>query len=578
MMRTALRSQAALFSFAAQGASHGSRGGKESMATRELPQAQAAPTGLGLSGRDALIPMIGIALVILLSALDQTIVATALPSVIAELQGFELYAWVATSYLLTSTVMVPVMGKLGDLYGRKPFLMAAIVIFVGASAMAGASTSMLFLIISRAIQGIGAGMLQATAFASVGDMFPQPERRARWQGVTTGTFGLASVFGPSLGGVMTDHLGWRSVFYVNLPIGILAIVMIWMTLPANLSPRAAQARIDWGGTATIVAAISALLLAVEWGGSAYAWASPQIIGLLAVALLAFAGFFIIERRVPEPLMPLDLFGNRIIALCSAISLLLGFALFALTFYIPLFAQGALAMSASSAGALLTPLVAFMAVGSLTSGQIFARVGRFRTLMLVGAGLLLVGTFLITQVSTQVNTLLLGAELALCGIGVGLQLPMLTVIVQSSVPRSRLGVSTAMVQFLRLMGSTLSTAVVGALVSGVFVATLAASAPAGTDARLLSAFHDPQALVSEQTRAELSAVAQQLGPDGPTQLAQLIAQAQDALAVGIRTGFMVSLASAVLILILVLMIDERAVQRQEPMSAADLPLDSGAHAL
>jgi MFS family permease len=194
----------------------------------------------GMSGMPALLAMIGISLTVLLAALDQTIVGTALPRIVSELHGFQLYPWVATSYLLTSTIMVPIMGKFGDLYGRKPFLLAAIVIFVGASAACGAATSMLFLILGRGLQGIGAGMLQATAFTSVGDMFPQPERRARWQGIITSTFGLASVVGPSLGGLMTDSLGWRSVFYVNLPIGILAIVVLIFTLPAKLSPRAPQ--------------------------------------------------------------------------------------------------------------------------------------------------------------------------------------------------------------------------------------------------------------------------------------------------------------------------------------------------
>lgn len=531
----------------------------------------------GLSGRPAFLAMIGIALVILLSALDQTIVATALPSVIAELQGFELYAWVATSYLLTSTVMVPIMGKLGDLYGRKPFLLAAIVVFVGASAMAGAATSMLFLILARAIQGIGAGMLQATAFASVGDMFPQPERRARWQGLITGTFGLASVVGPSLGGIMTDTFGWRSVFYVNLPVGILAIVMIWLMLPANLSPRSAHARIDWAGAATITTAVSALLLAVEWGGSEYAWASPQIIGLLTLFAASLAAFLLIELRVAEPLMPLDLFRNKTIALCVAISFLVGFTLFALTFYTPLLAQGALGLSASAAGAVLTPLVACMAIGSLTSGQIFARVRRIRPMMLVGAVLLLVGTFLVTQLTTGVNRIQLGIELGLCGIGVGMLLPMITVLVQSTVPRQRLGVSTATVQFLRLVGSTLSTAVVGTLVAGVFATQVVAQAPATIDPQLVAAFHDPQALVSQQSRAQLGALAQQLGESGPAQLQQLLTIGQNALAMGVRTGFYVSFGAALLVLLLVFFIDESALRRGPP-TPSDLPIDGGAHAL
>jgi EmrB/QacA subfamily drug resistance transporter len=540
----------------------------------QVPQSQ--PRSEGLYGTPALLAMIGIAMVILLSALDQTIVGTALPSVIAELKGFDLYAWVATSYLLTSTIMVPIMGKLGDLYGRKRFLLAAIVIFVAASAAAGAANSMVFLIVSRAVQGIGAGMLQATAFASVGDMFPQAERRARWQGIITGTFGLASVVGPSLGGIMTDSLGWRSVFYVNLPIGILAIVMIWLTLPANLSPRVPNARIDWGGAATITVGISALLLAVEWGGAQYAWGSPQILGLLALGLVALVGFLLIERRAPEPLLPLDLFRNRMIALCAGMSLLVGFALFALVFFTPLLAQGALNLTPSAAGAVLTPLVACMAVGSLLSGQIFARVGKARPMMLTGVALVVLGTLLLTRVTTDINHLLLSVELGMCGVGVGMLMPMLTVLVQSSVERRRLGVSTAMVQFVRLMGSTMGTALVGALVTAVYAAQVLNLAPPETDPRLLAAFHDPQALVSPQSQQQVRALAEQLGPDKVRELEALLVSSRDALTAGVRSGYMLAFGAMVLVLVLVFFIDDRSLRRTDVRSDEVDP--SSMHAL
>lgn len=511
------------------------------------------PPDAGLHGTPALLAMFGIMAVVLLSALDQTIVGTALPRVVAELQGFSLYAWVATSYLLTSTVMVPIMGKMGDLYGRKPFLLASVIIFVGASAAAGASQSMIFLILARGVQGIGAGMLQATAFTSVSDMFPQPERRARWQGLITSTFGIASVVGPSLGGVMTDTLGWRSVFYVNLPIGILAIALIWFMLPANLSPRTPKARIDWAGSATITLAISAFLLAVEWGGEVMPWFSPTIIGLLAFCVVMLGVFAYIERRAPEPLIPFDLFKHRTIAISSLISLLIGFALFALVYYTPLLFQGGLGLSPSAAGALQTPLAVCTAVGSLASGQIFARIRQMKPLMLTGATLLVIGTGLLLGVNAHISPTLLSAELALTGIGVGMQLPLLTIVVQSIVPRQRLGVGTSAIQFLRLIGSTVGTAVVGAAVNGIYAAQMAAAIPAGADPRIASAFESPQTLINPEAQAQMQALGQQLGPDGAAQIQQLIAASHSALIAGIRVGYIMALVAAVLVLLLLLVL-------------------------
>lgn len=511
------------------------------------------PPDAGMHGTAALLAMLGIMAVVLLAALDQTIVGTALPRIVAELQGFGLYAWVATSYLLTSTVMVPIMGKMGDLYGRKPFLLLAVVIFISASAAAGASQTMIFLIIARGVQGIGAGMLQATAFTSVSDMFPQPERRARWQGLITSTFGIASVVGPSLGGVMTDALGWRSVFYVNLSIGILAIAVIWFTLPADLSPRQPKARIDWAGSATITLAISAFLLAVEWGGEVMPWFSPTIIGLLAFFVVMLSVFVYIERHAPEPLMPLDLFKNRTIVLSSIISLLIGFALFALVYYTPLLFQGGLGLSPSAAGAYQTPLAVCTAIGSLASGQIFARIRQMKPLMLTGASFLIVGTALLLGVGAQSSPALLSVELALTGFGVGMQLPLLTILVQSIVPRERLGVGTSTIQFLRLIGSTVGTAVVGAAVNGIYAARMVASIPAGTDARVASAFESPQALINPQVREQIQTLGQQLGQDGAAQIQHLIAASHSALIGGIRVGYIMALVVAVLVLLLLLML-------------------------
>lgn len=511
------------------------------------------PPEAGLHGHPALLAMFGITAVILLAALDQTIVGTALPRVVAELGGFEQYAWVATAYLLTSTIMVPIMGKIGDLYGRKPFLLAAIVVFVGASALAGAARSMLWLIGARGIQGIGAGMLQAMAFTSVGDMFPQPERRARWQGLIISTFAIASVVGPSLGGIMTDTLGWRSVFYINLPIGALAFALIWSTLPANLSPRSPNARIDWAGAALITITISSLLLAVEWGGQTLPWASPQIIGLLLTSLLGLGAFVWIERRAPEPLLPLDLFAQRTVLLASMLSLLLGLVLFALVYYTPLLFQAGLGLSPSQAGALQTPLAVCTALGSLTSSQVFARRRSMKPLMLIGALSLLGGTLLLLNVGSGSYPAGLSAKLALTGAGVGMQLPLLTILVQSVIPRARLGVGTSMIQFLRLIGSTIGTAVVGAAVNTIYASRLVAAIPSAADARLIEAFQNPQALIDPRAQESLAELAAQLGPNGAAEIQRLADAAAAALISGVRLGYILALAGAVVVLVLVILL-------------------------
>ena len=536
-------------------------------------EATEIPADAGLHGSPAFLAMLGMMAVVLLAALDQTIVGTALPRVVAELGGFELYGWVATSYLLTSTVMVPIMGKLGDLYGRKPFLLLSVVIFVSASALAGAATTMIWLVIARAIQGIGAGMLQATAFTSVSDMFPQPARRARWQGLITSTFAIASVVGPVLGGVMTESLGWRSVFYINLPVGIIAFIMISRTLPANLSPRAPHARIDWAGAATITIAISALLLAVEWGGNSLPWASPTIISLALLSLGMLIAFGWIEWRTAEPLFPLDLFQNQSVLIASIISLLLGFALFALVYYTPLLLQGGLGLSPSAAGALQTPLAVSTALGALITTQIFARTQRMKTLMLFGAICTSIGTALLLGVNTNSNPLALSIILALAGFGVGFLLPMLTLLVQSIIPRHRMGVGTSTIQFLRLIGSTIGTAIVASAVNAIFVRQMRAATPANANTQIVEAFHNPQALVDPTIQRRLQTLADQLGPEAAAQIQHFTEVAHRALISGVRVGYILALLIAITVLLLVLYVQTpnfRATPARKPPQEETAP--------
>ena len=521
-------------------------------ARAEVEQVMVSPDD-GLHGTPALLAMIGMMTVVLLAALDQTIVGTALPRVVAELGGFDLYGWVATAYLLTSTIMVPIMGKLGDLYGRKPFLMSSVVIFVSASALGGAAQSMMWLVAARAIQGIGAGMLQATVFTSVSDMFPQPARRARWQGLITSTFAVASVVGPVLGGVMTESLGWRSVFYINLPVGIIAFTLVQVFLPANLSPRAAKARIDWAGAATITIAISTLLLLVEWGGNDMPWTSPTIIGLGILCVASLIAFVFIERHAPEPLFPIDLLKRQSILFANLISFLAGFVMFALVYFTPLLLQGGLGLSPSAAGFYQTPLAVSTAFGALLGTQIFARTQRMKALMLWGASCMLAGTLMLLGVNNNIAPLRLAFTLALAGWGIGFILPMLTLLVQSIIPRERMGVATSTVQFLRLIGSTIATAVIASAVNTLFGAQMRATFTADTDPRVVEAFHNPQAVIDPTTQATLQTLLSELSAEAAIQVQHLTEVAHNALISGVRLGYIMALVISVAIATLVVLI-------------------------
>ncbi|HEU5431045.1 MAG TPA: MDR family MFS transporter, partial [Thermomicrobiales bacterium] len=358
-----------------------------------MRQTEATPalTGLHqLQGRQLAVAMTGILLGLLLSALDSTIVGTAMPRIIADLGGLDHYAWVATSYLLTSTAAVPIFGKLSDIYGRKWFYIGGMIFFLAASALCGISQSMAQLIAFRGLQGIAGGILTANAFAIIGDLFP-PAERGKWQGVTSSVFGLASVVGPWLGGWLTDGPGWRWVFYVNIPVGLLAAAVLTIGLPAIRGH--VQAAIDWGGAALIVASTVPLLLALSLGGSQFAWVSPQIIGLFALAIVMAVLFVFVENRVPEPIIDPELFRNRTFTISVVSMFLVGAGMFGAIMYVPLFMQGVIGASAANSGAVLTPMMLSLAVASTIGGQIISRSGRYKWAAVGGLAIMTVGLVL-----------------------------------------------------------------------------------------------------------------------------------------------------------------------------------------
>jgi EmrB/QacA subfamily drug resistance transporter len=422
----------------------------------------------------------GLMIVFLLSALDQTVVSTAMPRIIAELNGLTLYAWVTTAYLLSSTVMVPMWGKLGDIYGRKPVLLAGIAIFLAGSWLSGLSgefgtvlgmSGMVQLIVFRALQGIGGGALFTTAFAIIADLYP-PRERGKFAGIFGSVFGLASVLGPLIGGYFTDHgtvhlgshviAGWRWVFYVNLPLSLLSLFMILVKMPP-LHHRSSGA-VDVAGAILLVAAFVPLLLALSLGGHDFAWSSPQSLGLFAFAAVALAAFLFVETKVSNPLVPLRLFRNRVFATSNLAGFLISVAFLGVVTFLPLYMQLGLGVSATTSGLAILPLMGGLIVASTAAGQLVSKTGRYKPLMIAGTVLLLTGIGLLTRVTPHTSLMDLCWRMAIVGLGLGPGQSLFNLATQNAVEVRDIGVATSSNQFFRQIGSTIGVAVFGALLT------------------------------------------------------------------------------------------------------------------
>jgi EmrB/QacA subfamily drug resistance transporter len=420
-----------------------------------FPMQAAAP--VAIDPRTRRIIVAGCMSAMFLAAVDQTIVSTALPRIISDLQGLDLLAWVFTSYMLASTTIVPLVGKLGDQFGRKPLFLLAIAIFLIGSLFAGASQSMYQLVLFRAVQGLGGGMLFSTIFAVVGDLFT-PRERGRMQGLFTGVFGVASVVGPALGGWITDATSWRWVFYVNMPVGVAAFLIVLIGMPRTRPHADRKPKLDLLGAAALVATLLPFLLALVWGGDRYPWASPQIEGLLAFTVLMLIAFLLAERYAAEPILPLPLFRNRTFAVSAVVMFLVGAGMFGAISMLPLFLQGVQGVPASRAGSMTTPLTLAIVVSSILVGQWMSRTGRYKAPVLVGTGVLALGLGLFATIDVETSHVTLIGYMLIAGFGLGMTFPVFAVAVQNALPYQLLGVATASVQFFRSIGGTVGVAV------------------------------------------------------------------------------------------------------------------------
>ncbi|PKH45103.1 MFS transporter, partial [Dehalococcoides mccartyi] len=410
--------------------------------------------------------LLGVILSMMLASLDQTIVATAMPKIATELNGLSHLSWVFTAYMLSSTVTVPIYGKLSDIFGRRPLYLIGIGIFLLGSVLSGLAQDMTQLILFRGLQGIGGGAMMVNSMALIGDIF-SPAERGKWQGVLGGVFGLTAVAGPLLGGWITDAFSWHWIFYINIPVGIAAMVVLAMAIPP-IKHKIKDRSIDFLGGALLIVGLVPLLLAFVWGGSQYAWNSVQILGLFGIALIALFSFVMVERRVKEPVLSMGLFKTRIFSVSAITLFLTSMGMFGALLYITVFAQGVIGVSATSSGLILAPMMLSMVVSSAISGQIISRTGNYKKLAVGGVALATVAMFVFSFVGINTTNTQLVMCMILLGLGLGVTMPIFTIAVQNAFSHKQLGEVTAGTQLFRSIGGTVG----GALLGGVMNAKLA----------------------------------------------------------------------------------------------------------
>jgi len=512
-----------------------------------------------LPRRQVILTMAAVMLAMFLSSMDSTIVSTAMPRVIADLGGFSHYTWVTTAYLVTSTAALPIVGKLTDLYGRKWIYIIGIVIFLVGSALSGISQNMTELIIFRAFQGIGGGVMMANAMIVIADLFP-PQERGKYMGLIMSVFGLSAVVGPFLGGVLTDQLNWRWVFYVNIPLGIVAITFFILFFP-KIRPAASTRKFDYMGITTLILAVVPLLLALSWGGSEYPWLSVQVIGTIVFSAIMTVLFIWAESKAEEPFIPLNLFSNSIFTIATVAVFFIGFAFMSVTALIPLFFQGVLGSTATNSGAFLTPMMLGWVLGSTISGQIMSRFGgHYRLHGLVGVAIMGMGLVLLARMGVNTSHGQAALAIAILGFGLGSSLPAFTIAVQNAVKYEIMGVATSTSVFIRAIGGTVGLAVLGSIMTSSFASHMNNTVSDEVKqvlqpGQLSSMTHNPQVLVSPEAQTQLQAQFNQAGSQGAGLLQQLMEAMKHALSSALTEVFLIVLVAAGIALLITFFLKE-----------------------
>lgn len=442
--------------------------------------------------------LIAIMVSLLFVSLNQTIVGTALPRIVADLGGMDLFNWVFTIFMLTSSVTAILVGKLSDIYGRKLFILTGLILFIAGSFLCGTADTMIQLILFRGLQGFGGGMIMSTAFTSVGDLFP-PRERGRWQGLMSASFGLASVFGPTLGGYIVDHWDWHWVFWIFLPFGLVALFLIGRLFPSTSGQK--QEKVDYLGSLFLTLTIAPMLLAFSWAGDRYEWLSYEILGLFGFTIVALVAFMWIEYRATSPVLPLDLFRNSVFTISNVIGFLTGMGMFGTIMYTPFFVQGVMGVSATSSGFVMMPMTLSMVIASTVSGQIISRTGKYKKLALFGLAVMATGLFSMSRMDVHTHLYTTVTNIILVGAGLGISFPIFTLTVQNAVEHTRLGVATASNQLFRQLGGIIGVSVMGTIFSHRMeietkrlMADMSPVPDAGGHSNLWGAFQDPQILM------------------------------------------------------------------------------------